>query len=182
MLCTSKEQIDENNARVLNTSVGMNIKKHGFKIIAAVCLMLGGCSGGGESERYHNSELTHANMKWHLEKNRTTQGEVMEAFGPPNVTSVDSEGLEMWVYQKMSTSTIEKAFGGGLNLSALINEVSGNVMGGMAQAGIKGNLGGSGGFRGGRHTSTQSSKTCALILKFDAAGVLVEYRFRTSNF
>ena len=177
MLCTSKEQIDENNARVLNTSVGMNIKKHGFKIIAAVCLMLGGCFGGGESERYHNSEFTHGNMKWHLEKNRTTQGEVIEAFGPPNVTSVDSEGLEMWVYQKMSTSKIESAFGGGLNLSGMLKGI-----GAVEDKLMSASVGSNGGFQGGRHTSTQSSKTCALILKFDAAGVLVEYRFRTSNF
>ena len=155
----------------------MNIKKHGFKIIAAICLMLGGCFGGGESERYHNSELTHANMKWHLEKNRTTQGEVMEAFGPPNVTSVDSEGLEMWVYQKMSTSTIERAFGGGLNLSGMLKGI-----GAVEDKLMSASVGSNGGFQGGRHTSTQSSKTCALILKFDAAGVLVEYRFRTSNF
>ena len=158
----------------------MNVKKHAFKVIAAVCLVLGGC--GETSRPYHNSEFTHGNMKWHLEKNKTHESEVLEVFGPPNVTSVDSEGLEMWVYQKMSTSKIESAFGGGLNLSALINEVSGNVMGGrLAQAGVKGNLGASGGFQGGRHTSTQSSKTCTMILKFNH-GILVEYRFRTSNF
>ena len=162
-------------------SVGMNIEKHGFKVIAAVCLVLGGC--GETSRPYHNSEFTHGNMKWHLEKNRTTKGEVIEAFGPPNVTSVDSEGLEMWVEQKMSTSKIESAFGGGLNLSALINEVGVNVLGGqVAKGAIKGNIGGSGGFQGGRHTSTQSSKTCTMILKFNDRGVLVEYRFRTSNF
>ena len=165
----------------------MNVKKHAFKVIAAVCLMLGGC--GETSRPYHNSEFTHGNMKWHLEKNKTHESEVLEVFGPPNVTSVDSEGLEMWVYQKMSTSKIESAFGGGLNWSALINEVSGKIAGGLPGAGglnggasVKGNVGGSGGFQGGKHTSTQSSKTCTMILKFDAAGVLVEYRFRTSNF
>lgn len=89
----------------------------------------------------------------------------------------------MWVYQKMSTSKIESAFGGGLDLSALINEVGINVLGGqVAKGAIKGNIGGSGGFQGGRHTSTQSSKTCTMILKFNDRGVLVEYRFRTSNF
>lgn len=162
----------------------MSIKKakHANFSVAAVCLILGGCFGGGGGERYHNSEFTYGNMKWHLEKGKTHESEVLETFGPPNITSTDSEGLDMWVYQKMSTSKIESAFGGGLNLSALINEVSGNVMGGrLAQAGVKGNLGASGGFQGGRHTSTQSSKTCTMILKFNH-GILVEYRFRTSNF
>ena len=153
--------------------------------------MLGGCffGGGGGGERYHNSEFTHANMEWHLRKNETRKSEVLEVFGPPNVTSVDSEGLEMWVYQQMSTSKIESAFGGGLNLSALLNEVSGNIVGGIPGIGgvnggasIKGNVGGAGGFQGGRHTSTQSSKTCTMILKFNDHGILVEYRFRTSNF
>ena len=166
-----------------------NAGKCGFTAIAAVCLMLGGCFGGGGGERYHNSEFTHGNMKWHLEKNKTHESEVLEVFGPPNVTSVDSEGLEMWVYQKMSTSRIESAFGGGLNLSALINEVSGKIAGGVPGVGgldggasIKGNVGGSGGFQGSRRTSTQSSKTCTMILKFNENGILVEYRFRTSSF
>lgn len=154
-----------------------NIRKHGFKVIAVVCLVLGGCFGGGGKERYYNSEFTHANMKWHLEKNRTTQGEVIKAFGPPNVASIDSEGLEMWVYQKMSTSKIESAFGGGLNLSGMLKG-----MGAVEDKLMSASVGGNGGFQGGRHTSTQSSKTCTMILKFDAAGVLVEYRFRTSNF
>lgn len=157
----------------------MSIKKakHANFSVTAVCLILGGCFGGGGGERYHNSEFTHGNMKWHLEKNRTTQGEVIEAFGPPNVTSVDSEGLEMWVYQKMSTSKIESAFGGGLNLSGMLKG-----MGAVEDKLMSASVGGNGGFQGGKHTSTQSSKTCTMILKFDAAGVLVEYRFRTSNF
>ena len=101
----------------------------------------------------------------------------MEAFGPPNVTSVDSEGLEMWVYQKMSMSKDESASGGGLNLSGMLSG-----MGFAEDKVMKVSGGGNGGFQGGRHSSTQSSKTCTMILKFDAAGVLVEYYFRTSNF
>ena len=155
--------------------MGTSIRKHGFKIIAAVCLVLGGC--GETSRPYHNSEFTHGNMKWHLEKNKTHESEVLEVFGPPNVTSVDSEGLEMWVYQKMSTSKIESAFGGGLNLSGMLGGL-GEVEDKLVQASVNG----SGSFSGGRHTSTQSSKTCTMILKFDNRGVLVEYRFRTSNF
>lgn len=84
------------------------IGKHASKAVVAVCLVLSGC---GEKPRYYNSEFTHGNMKWHLEKNKTHESEVLEVFGPPNVTSVDSEGLEMWVYQKMSTSKVESAFG-----------------------------------------------------------------------
>ena len=147
----------------------INVKKRGgFKAIVAACLMLGGCTGGAGSERYRNSEFTHANMKWHLEKNKTTQGEVIEAFGPPNVTSVDSERQEeTWIYQKMSTSKVESAFGGGLGLGVKANH---------------GRIGGSGGFGGGQATSVQSSRTCCMILKFDASGVLIEYRFRTSDF
>ena len=148
----------------------INAGKCGFTAIAAVCLMLGGCAGGAGSERYRNSEFTHANMKWHLEKNKTTQGEVIEAFGPPNVISVDGEGQrrrETWIYQKMSTSKVEGAFSGGLGLGVKANH---------------GKIGGSGSFGGGQTTSVQSSRTCCMILKFDASGVLIEYRFRTSDF
>jgi hypothetical protein len=116
-------------------------------------------------------------MKWHLEKGKTHKSEVLETFGPPNITSTDSEGLDMWVYQKMSTSKIESAFGGGLSLSGMLEG-----MGGVEDKLMSASVGGNGGFQGGKHTSTQSSKTCTMILKFDDAGFLVEYRFRTSNF
>jgi len=157
----------------------MSIKKakHANFSVAAVCLILGGCFGGGGGERYHNSEFTYGNMKWHLEKGKTRKSEVLETFGPPNITSTDSEGLDMWVYQKMSTSKIESAFGGGLNLSGMLKG-----MGAVEDKLMSASVGGNGGFQGGKHTSTQSSKTCTMILKFDDAGFLVEYRFRTSNF
>lgn len=141
------------------------VRKCRFCIIVALCFLLSGC--GETSRPYRNSEFTYGNMKWHLEKNRTTKGEVIEAFGPPNVTSVDSEGQEMWIYQKMSTSKVEGAFGGGLGLGVKANH---------------GMIGGSGGFGGSQTTSVQSSRTCCMILKFDDFGVLVEYRFRTSDF
>ena len=161
----------------------INIKRCAFGTVFAVCLVLGGCFGGGGREPYRNSEFTHANMKWHLEKGKTHTSEVMQVFGPPNVASKEGDELEIWVYQKMSTSTVESAFGGGLGLSALVNEVSANVLGGqVAKGAIKGNLGGSSSFQGGRRTSTLSSKTCTMILKFDKEGILIDYSFRTSNF
>jgi len=151
------------------------VRKCGFCIIVALCFLLSGC---GETLRpYRNSEFTYGNMKWHLEKGKTHKSEVLETFGPPNITSTDSEGLDMWVYQKMSTSKIESAFGGGLNLSGMLKG-----MGAVEDKLMSASVGGNGGFQGGKHTSTQSSKTCTMILKFDDAGFLVEYRFRTSNF
>ncbi|MBP5191559.1 MAG: hypothetical protein J6Z25_03275 [Opitutales bacterium] len=91
-------------------------KKHkNFGVILSLCLLLSGCGGGDRITR--NSEYTYGNIKNHLVKNQTTKAQVVEIFGPANVTTTDSEGLDMWVYQKISTVKVDRALGGNAGLS-----------------------------------------------------------------
>ena len=44
--------------------------------------------------------LTHGNVQLTLRSGVTTKNEVLESFGAPNITTRDSEGREVWTYQR----------------------------------------------------------------------------------
>ena len=99
--------------------------------------------------------------------------EVVDVFGPPNATFVNSEGLQIWVYEKMSRAQIRREFDDVPDMSVSDGEISPGLSDGcytQADAAVP------------AHTSTQSSKKWAMMLKFDAKGVLVSYRFWLNNF
>lgn len=47
-----------------------------------------------------NNPFTHGNVQLTLKKGVTTQADILENFGSPNIATIDSEGLEVWTYQK----------------------------------------------------------------------------------
>jgi len=104
-----------------------------------------------------NSPFTHGNVQLTLKKGVTSQAEVLETFGAPNVATVDSEGNEVWTYQKnatVSTSRDSAAYG--------------TVI-----------------LAGGRTSTSgfeQSSRTMTLILKFDATKKVIDFRSMTTSF
>lgn len=88
-----------------------------------------------------------------LVKGVTTQTQVLEAFGSPNVTSLDAEGHEVWTYQRhASTAKGSSAYG-----TLLL--IGGSV----------------GGFE-------QSSKAMTLIIKFNSKKVVSDFNSLYSSF
>ncbi len=55
------------------------------------------------------SPLTQGNVQLSLEKGRTTQNQVLQAFGPPNVSSINSDGQVVWTYQQIAVSSATQA-------------------------------------------------------------------------
>jgi hypothetical protein len=45
------------------------------------------------------SPFTHGNVQLNLKKNETTQAEVLEKFGPPNIATIDASGNEITLNQ-----------------------------------------------------------------------------------
>ena len=104
-----------------------------------------------------NSPFTHGNVQLTLKNGVTTQAEVLEKFGAPNVATIDSEGNEVWTYQK--NATVSKAN---------VNSAYGTVI-----------------LFGGSSTSSgfeQSSRTMTMILKFDASKKIIDFRSMTTSF
>lgn len=127
---------------------------------AAACaalLLLGCASTAQQPVTTRNSELTHGNVQLSLRVGETTQTQVLEAFGAPNITSIDASGQEVWTYQRHATVAQSSS---SENFWTIV------IAGGSKQAS---------GFE-------QTSRTMTLIIKFNDRKVVSDFRSRTSNF
>jgi hypothetical protein len=104
-----------------------------------------------------NSPYTHGNVQLTLKKGITTQAEVLENFGSPNITTIDSEGNEVWTYQKHATVSKSQE-----------SNTYGTVI-------LFGGGSGSSGFE-------QSSRTMTLIIKFDDSKKVVDFKSMSTSF
>ena len=111
-----------------------------------------------------SSALTPGMAKKHIEPGVTTQGEVIEIFGSPNIIT-RRDGGEMWVYDKVSSRTTAAAFGGG------------GLGGGFGSSGF-----GAGGVSGGFGSVERSETTVMLIVYFDDNDVVKDYKITQTKF
>lgn len=65
---------------------------------AIVLLTLSGCASAPQQPE--KDRLTTGQVQLKLRANQTTQTEVLEAFGAPNLVSTNSQGEEVWTYQR----------------------------------------------------------------------------------
>jgi outer membrane protein assembly factor BamE (lipoprotein component of BamABCDE complex) len=127
----------------------------GFALLAILGL---GCQSAGPSN------ITPGMAKSRIQPGVTSQAEVVEVFGPPNIVT-RREGADMWVYDKVSSQTANNAFGLG-----------------AAWAGAGGSGGGIVGGAGGRATTTRSETTVMLIVYFDPNDVVSDYKITQTKF
>ena len=126
--------------------------------LACVCALLAACAQPApQPVTARNSPLTHGNVQMSLKVGATTQTEVLETFGAPNITSIDGSGQEVWTYQRHATVSQSSS---GENYWTII------LAGGSQEAS---------GFE-------QSQRTQTLIIKFDANKVVSDFRSRSSEF
>jgi hypothetical protein len=111
------------------------------------------CVGCESSRPKPNSSLTHGQVQMSLVKGVTSQTQVLEIFGSPNVTSLDAQGHEVWTYQRHASSSKESAAYASLGL------IGGSV----------------GGFE-------QSSRAMTLIIKFNSQKVVSDFNSLYSSF
>ncbi len=128
-----------------------------FLSVPMVWLALG-CS------QHRSSAITPGAAKKHIQPGVTTQAEVIEVFGTPNVITRKDAG-EMWVYDKVSSQTTSAAFG----------------IGGLGGGGGSGGFGG-GGVAGGVGSTERSETTVMLIIYFDEKDVVRDYKISQTKF
>jgi outer membrane protein assembly factor BamE (lipoprotein component of BamABCDE complex) len=93
----------------------------------------------------------------HLKVGETTQTEVLETFGAPNITSMDGSGEEVWTYQRQATVSQSSSRSGYWTIVL--------AGGGRSSSG-----------------SETTSRTMTLIIKFDENKVVSDFNSRSSNF
>jgi outer membrane protein assembly factor BamE (lipoprotein component of BamABCDE complex) len=127
-------------------------------LVAVGLSLFGACATPALAQIDHkNGPLTSGNIAMNLEVGKTTQANVLEAFGAPNIVTMDGARNTVWSYQKHATVTQS-------NSSSSFWTVI--LTGGAKRAD---------GF-----SSTQ--RTVTLIIKFDANNVVSDFRSRTSDF
>ncbi|HEY9746166.1 MAG TPA: hypothetical protein V6C99_08115 [Oculatellaceae cyanobacterium] len=70
-----------------------------MKKLLGLCLCMAFLCIPVQAAQTNESPLTHGNVQRFIRKGVTTQSEVLERFGSPNITTIDGEGNEVWTYQ-----------------------------------------------------------------------------------
>ena len=128
----------------------------------AATTSLAGCVATAPTtpEPTEKNRLTTGQVQLTLRKNETTQTEVLESFGAPNLVTTNSEGEEVWTYQRNAT---------------LVNANSSSAYGTVILFGGSTNSSG----------LEQSSRTLTLIIKFkeiNGAKRVSSFNSRSSSF
>ena len=115
------------------------------------------------------NSLTHGMVQMTLRVGQTTQMEVLDSFGAPNITTIDGDGREVWVYDRHATVSFDSS--SGFSIGMLVGAAGGDVAGG-------GGLG----FGKKKSRSSQSSRTMTLVIKFGPDKRVVDFKSRSSSF
>ncbi len=117
--------------------------------------------------------LSYGGVTSQVQKNRTTQFDLVQMFGGPNISTTDSEGNEVWVYERAVTETERQSRSEGWQAAANL---------GLFFSAVQ--IGGSG--TTGRSSSSGSTSTSfrslTVIVKFNPDKTVKEYSVRASQF
>ncbi|HXG81897.1 MAG TPA: hypothetical protein VNJ05_08865 [Sphingomicrobium sp.] len=130
--------------------------------------LLAACTSPGLAKESPNT-LTHGMVQMTLRVGQTTRAEVLDTFGGPNVTTIDGDGREVWVYDRFATVTSTKDSGFRIGI---LGGVGGDGAG--AGAGL--------GFGKSKSKASTSTRSMTLILKFGPDGRLADFKSRSSSF
>lgn len=144
----------------------MKLDTRAFILVAVINLIT--ASFGSTAEEVQNT-LTHGQVQMTLKVGETTQLEVAETFGSPNITTVDGSGQEVWIYNRHATVSQSKTK---------------STSFGIVLGAIGGNVGAGGGAGHSNQTSgfEQSSRSMTLIIKFNGQKIVSDFRSRASSF
>ncbi len=119
------------------------------------------------------SALSYGTVTSTVTKGKTTQMDLIQMFGGPNISTVDSEGVETWVYERSVTQTDVASKSQNWQAAANLGVSFGHVVGGAS----------AGGGQSGSASSTASSfRSLTVIVKFNADKTVKDYSVRSSQF
>lgn len=119
------------------------------------------------------SALSYGTVTSQVQKGKTTQVELLQVFGGPNISTTDRDGVETWVYERTATQTDVQAntqsAQGAASLGAFFKFVNVDVSGSTG--------------RSSSASSTASSvRSLTVIVKFAADKTVADYSVRASTF
>lgn len=120
------------------------------KMLVVLCVLLAGCAS---SQPIQKSNLTPGMAKAKIVKGQTSQNEMLEIFGAPNIITQNKSGNEVWTYDKVS---MEKS---GSDAYGTLILVGGSTAKGSA-----------------------STRTFTLMIEYNKNNIVEEYSYRSAAF
>ena len=99
--------------------------------------------------------------------------DVAEVLGSPNIVTTDSEGREVWVYDKISTDVTYSTDTGGAGVLLLIGAAAGDVLGGGL---------GSGSYSRSTGAQSKTQRTLTVVIKYDEQKKVRDFAYHSSRF
>lgn len=118
--------------------------------LLALVLLISGCAS---VQPVQKGNLTPGMAKTKIIKGQTTQNEILEVFGAPNIVTKNKSGNEVWTYDKASVETGT-------------SDVYGTIL-------IAGGVG---------SRSSTSTRTFILMIEFDDKNIVKDFSYRSSAF
>lgn len=72
-------------------------------IVLIITLSLASCAGPQIQESPQKSALTYGMIKSKIQEGQTSQAEILQTFGSPNIVTKNKDGAEVWSYSKQSS-------------------------------------------------------------------------------
>ena len=138
-----------------------------FFTVTFLLLFLSHCEKEVRHSPDNINKLTLGKVQQTLKKGMS-QGEIIVALGSPNMVTSDANGLETWVYDKLSTEVNSNS-----------QKKSFNLLGGVI--GSKIGVGATGGSSSKNSNTTSSQKTLTVVMKF-IGKKLETYTYNASSF
>lgn len=119
------------------------------------------------------SALSYGAVTSQVVKGKTTQADLLQSFGGPNISTVDNDGVETWVYERSVTQTDaashSQTWQAAANLGVFFGHVSAGAQGGTAQNTTQ-------------SSTTASFRSLTVIVKFNGDRTVKDYTVRASQF
>jgi outer membrane protein assembly factor BamE (lipoprotein component of BamABCDE complex) len=138
-----------------------------LSLLAAATLVLSGCGATQHRAEVQDDGIDRVSAGTVQREIRVgmASAEVAEILGAPNIVSTDAERREVWIWDKVS-SEVSYSRSSGMIAGLLIGSSGGGAGGGSKSAGA----------------SRSSQRTLTVIVKFDDAGLVRDFSYRTSSF
>jgi len=119
------------------------------------------------------SALSYGSVTSTVIKGKTTQADLLQMFGGPNISTVDNQGLETWVYERSVSQTDVTAKNQNWQAAANLGAAFGNFQAGASASGGQGSA---------AATTSTSFRSLTVITKFNADKTVKDYSVRASQF
>ena len=119
------------------------------------------------------SALSYGTVTAAVTKGKTTQLELIQMFGGPNISTLDGDGLETWVYERSVSQTDVASKSQNWQAAANLGVAFGHVQAGVSAGG---------GQSQGASSTASSFRSLTAIVKFNADKTVKDYSVRASQF